>query len=224
MTTGLEVVLYDVTHTYTSDEVVVALDRADLVVPPGGSVALVGPSGSGKSTVLTLLAGLQRPVEGEVRVGEHVLSALSQRRLQALRAQTIAAVLQVPGAGLLPWASARQNLDLVRRAARAKGKGRAPEELLGRLGLEQVADAPVARLSGGEQQRVALATALVHRPAVLLLDEPTSQLDARSRGAALELLREVHDEEHATIVIATHDEEVAEITDAVVRVQDGRLL
>ena len=70
----------------------------------------------------------------------------------------------------------------------------------------------------------ALATALVHRPAVLLLDEPTSQLDARSRGAALELLREVHDEEHATIVIATHDEDVAEITDAVVRVQDGRLL
>jgi ABC-type lipoprotein export system ATPase subunit len=224
MTPGLEVALYDVTHTYTTDEVVVALDRADLTVPPGGSVALVGPSGSGKSTVLTLLAGLQKPDEGEVRVGEHVLSSLSQRRLHALRAETVAAVLQVPGAGLLPWASARENLDLVRRTARATRDGRSPEELLGRLGLEQVADTPVARLSGGEQQRVALATALVHRPAVLLLDEPTSQLDARSREAALALLREVHDEEHATVVIATHDEEVAQITDAVVRVQDGRLL
>ena len=224
MTTGLEVVLQDVTHTYTTDEVVVALDRADLTVAPGGSVALVGPSGSGKSTVLTLLAGLQKPDEGEVRVGEHVLSSLPQRRLHALRAETVAAVLQVPGAGLLPWASARENLDLVRRAARATRDGRSPEELLARLGLEQVADAPVARLSGGEQQRVALATALVHRPAVLLLDEPTSQLDARSRGAALALLREVHDEEHATIVIATHDEELAEITDDIVRVQDGRLL
>ncbi|HUR13492.1 MAG TPA: ATP-binding cassette domain-containing protein [Mycobacteriales bacterium] len=224
MTTGLEVVLRDVTHTYTTDEVVVALDRADLTVAPGGSVALVGPSGSGKSTVLTLLAGLQRPDEGEVRIGDHVVSSLPQRRLHALRAETVAAVLQVPGAGLLPWASARENLDLVRRAARATREGRSPEELLARLGLEQVADAPVARLSGGEQQRVALATALVHRPSVLLLDEPTSQLDARSRGAALALLREVHDEEHATIVIATHDREVAGITDDVVWVQDGRLL
>jgi ABC-type lipoprotein export system ATPase subunit len=224
MTTGLEVVLRDVTHTYTTDEVVVALDRADLTVAPGGSVALVGPSGSGKSTVLTLLAGLQKPDEGEVRIGEHVLPSLSQRRLHALRAETVAAVLQVPGAGLLPWASARQNLDLVRRKARATREGRSPEELLSRLGLEQVADAPVSRLSGGEQQRVALATALVHRPSVLLLDEPTSQLDARSRGAALVLLQEVHDEEHATIVMATHDEEVAEITDRVVRVWDGRLL
>jgi putative ABC transport system ATP-binding protein len=224
MSQGLEVVLADVTHTYTTDEVVVALDRADLTVAPGASVALVGPSGSGKSTVLTLLAGLQKPDRGEVRVGEHVISALPQRRLQALRAETVAAVLQVPGAGLLPWASARENLDLVRRAARASVEGRAPEELLQRLGLTQVADAPVARLSGGEQQRVALATALVHRPAVLLLDEPTSQLDARSRGAAMALLQEVHDEEHATIVIATHDEEVAAIADDVVRVRDGRLL
>jgi putative ABC transport system ATP-binding protein len=224
MTAGLEVVLRDVTHTYKTDEVVVALDRADLLVAPGGSVALVGPSGSGKSTVLTLLAGLQKPDEGEVRVGEHVLSSLSQRRLQALRAETVAAVLQVPGAGLLPWASARENLDLVRRAARATREGRSTPELLARLGLEQVADAPVARLSGGEQQRVALATALVHRPSVLLLDEPTSQLDARSRGAALALLREVHDEEHATIVIATHDQEVAQITDRIVWVREGRLL
>lgn len=224
MTTGLEVFLYDVTHTYRTDEVVVALDRADLAVAAGGSVALFGPSGSGKSTVLTLLAGLQKPDEGEVRVGEHVLSSLPQRRLQALRTETVAAVLQVPGAGLLPWASARENLDLVRRAARATRDGRSAEELLARLGLEQVADAPVARLSGGEQQRVALATALVHRPSVLLLDEPTSQLDARSRGAALALLQEIHDEEHATIVIATHDEEVARITDRVVWVQDGRLL
>jgi ABC-type lipoprotein export system ATPase subunit len=224
MTTGLEVVLRDVTHTYTTDEVVVALDRADLTVAPGGSVALVGPSGSGKSTVLTLLAGLQKPDEGEVRIGEHVLPSLSQRRLHALRAETVAAVLQVPGAGLLPWASARQNLDLVRRKARATREGRSPEELLSRLGLEQVADAPVSRLSGGEQQRVALATALVHRPSVLLLDEPTSQLDARSRGAALALLQQVHDEEHATIVIATHDQEVAAITGKVVWLQDGRLL
>jgi ABC-type lipoprotein export system ATPase subunit len=174
--------------------------------------------------VLTLLAGLQKPDEGEERIGEHVLPSLSQRRLHALRAETVAAVLQVPGAGLLPWASARQNLDLVRRKARATREGRSPEELLSRLGLEQVADAPVSRLSGGEQQRVALATALVHRPSVLLLDEPTSQLDARSRGAALALLQQVHDEEHATIVIATHDQEVAAITDKVVWLQDGRLL
>jgi ABC-type lipoprotein export system ATPase subunit len=221
---GLELRLHDVTRTYRADELVVALDRADLVVAAGSTTALVGPSGSGKSTVLTLLAGLQRPDSGQVHVGEHPVHALPQRRLQALRAETVAAVLQVPGAGLLPWATARENLDLVLRTARSTQPGRLPAELLARLGLEAVADVPVARLSGGEQQRVALATALVHRPAVLLLDEPTSQLDARSRGTALALLEEVSREEHATIVIATHDDEVAEVADAVVRVREGRLV
>ena len=220
---GLELRLRDVTRTYAVDELVIALDRADLTVAAGSTTALVGPSGSGKSTVLTLLAGLLRPDSGEIHVGPHAVHALPQRQLQQLRAQTVAAVLQVPGAGLLPWATARENLDLVRRTARATGDGREPQELLDRLGLHGVADVVVSRLSGGEQQRVALATALVHRPAVLLLDEPTSQLDARSRERALELLAEVHREEHATLVIATHDEEVAAIADEIVRVRDGRL-
>jgi ABC-type lipoprotein export system ATPase subunit len=220
---GLRVVLRDVTRTYVADELVVALDRADLTVEAGGSAALVGPSGSGKSTVLTLLAGLQRPDSGEVLVGEHALHSLPQRRLQTLRADTLAAVLQVPGAGLLPWATARENLELVLRRSQATAPGREPGELLSRLGLEKVADSVVARLSGGEQQRVALATALVHRPAVLLLDEPTSQLDARSREAAMALLEEVHSEEHSTVIMATHDEEVAALAGDIVRVRDGRL-
>ncbi len=222
--TGLELRLHDVTRTYRADELVIALDRADLLVEAGSCTALVGPSGSGKSTVLTLLAGLQRPDSGEVHVGEFAVHALSQRRLQALRAETVAAVLQVPGAGLLPWASARQNLELVLRAAVSSQPGREPAELLARLGLEAVADLPVARLSGGEQQRVALATALVHRPSVLLLDEPTSQLDARARSAALDLLAEVRRDEHATVVIATHDDEVAAVADTVVHVREGRLV
>ena len=220
---GLEVRLVDVTRTYAADELVVALDRVDLVVPAGTTTALVGPSGSGKSTVLTLLAGLQRPDSGEVHVGEHPVHALPQRRLQQLRADTVAAVLQVPGAGLLPWATARENLELVRTAATSNEPGRSPDELLDRLGLTEVADSLVARLSGGEQQRVALASALVHRPSVLLLDEPTSQLDARSRERALALLQDVHEQEHATLVVATHDEDVAAVADDVVRVRDGRL-
>jgi ABC-type lipoprotein export system ATPase subunit len=215
VSTGLPLRLVDVTRTYVADELVVALDRVDLEVTAGSSIALVGPSGSGKSTVLTLLAGLARPDSGEVWIGEHPLHSLPQRRLHALRSRTVAAVLQVPGAGLLPWATARANLALM--------GGAGHDELLDRLGLTAVADTVVARLSGGEQQRVALATALVHRPAVLLLDEPTSQLDARSREAALELLAEVAAVEHATVVVATHDEEVAAVTDRVVRVRDGRL-
>lgn len=221
---GLELRLLDVTRTYKADELVVALDRAHLVVPAGSCAALVGPSGSGKSTVLTLLAGLQRPDSGEVHVGSFPVHALGQRTLQALRAATVAAVLQVPGAGLLPWASARENLALVLRTAVCTRPGRKPDELLSRLGLSLVADVPVARLSGGEQQRVALATSLVHRPAVLLLDEPTSQLDARSRGAALELLDDIRREEQATFLIATHDEEVTAVADSVVQVRDGRLV
>ncbi|MGB8649642.1 MAG: ATP-binding cassette domain-containing protein, partial [Mycobacteriales bacterium] len=119
--------------------------------------------------------------------------------------------------------SARQNLALVRRAARGTAQSRDPAELLERLGVAGVADVPVSRLSGGEQQRVALATALVHRPAVLLLDEPTSALDARSRGLVLELLQEIGREEHATLVLATHDEEVASVVQDVVTVRDGRV-
>ena len=203
--------LVDVTRTYVADELVVALDRVDLDVASGSSVALVGPSGSGKSTVLTLLAGLARPDSGQVYVGEHPLHSLSQQRLHALRTRTIAAVLQVPGAGLLPWATARANLALM--------GGAGHDDLLDRLGLGAVADTVVARLSGGEQQRVALATALVHRPAVLLLDEPTSQLDARSRDVVLALLAEMD----GTVVVATHDEEVAALADRIVRVRDGRL-
>lgn len=211
MTPGLPLRLVDVTRTYVADELVVALDRVDLEVAAGSSIALVGPSGSGKSTVLTLLAGLARPDSGEVHVGAHPLHSLSQRRLHSLRARTIAAVLQVPGAGLLPWATARANLALM--------GGSGHDALLEQLGLGGVADTVVARLSGGEQQRVALATALVHRPAVLLLDEPTSQLDAHSRDVVLALIAQTG----GTLVVATHDEEVAAVADRIVRVRDGRL-
>ena len=213
---GLALRLHDVTRTYRGAELVVALDRADLDVPAGSTLALVGPSGSGKSTVLTLLAGLQRPDSGEVHIGEHALHALPEKKLSALRAGTVGALLQVPGAGLLPWLTARANLELVRRAG---GPERDAAEMLERLGLLAVADQQAARLSGGEQQRLALACALLHEPPVLLLDEPTSQLDARSRTAVLDLLSEVD----ATVVLATHDEEVAAVADRIVRVRDGRL-
>ena len=203
----------DVTRTYVADELVVALDRADLDVAAGSTTALLGPSGSGKSTVLTLLAGLQRPDSGEIHVGDAAVHLLPQRRLHALRAGTVAAVLQVPGAGLLPWASARDNLALVARR----------DDLLERLGLTAVADLPVARLSGGEQQRVALATAVAVEPQVLLLDEPTSQLDATSRAAVLALLDELREQRGTTVVVATHDDDVAQAADDLVRVRDGRL-
>jgi putative ABC transport system ATP-binding protein len=221
--TGLAVRLRGVAHEYVSaDSRVQALRGVDLDVPAGAWHVLVGPSGSGKSTVLHLLAGLVRPTRGEVHVGPDALHLLPERRLRALRAGPVAVLLQAAGQTLLPWASARQNVELVRRTCAVRDPERAGP-LLDRLGLTGVADRPVARLSGGEQQRVALAAALVTRPGLLLVDEPTSQLDRGRRDAVLALLHAARAASGATVVLTTHDPAAAVGADAVWRVADGLL-
>jgi putative ABC transport system ATP-binding protein len=196
-----------------------------LDVPAGAYVALMGPSGCGKSTLLSLLAGLLRPSTGEIWIGDEPVHRLPERRLLRLRATTVAVVLQSSGQTLLPYATVRQNLTWVRRSARWSGSpaGRPVDELLDRLYLTELADRPVAGLSGGEQQRVALAASLVHVPSVLLVDEPTSQLDEASRDAALELLDDVRRDAGATMLVATHDPAVADRADQHWRMRDGQL-
>jgi len=225
--TGLAVRLRSVVHEYDAEgERVRALRGVDLDVPAGSSCAVVGPSGSGKSTVLHLLAGLARPTAGELWVGEHAVHALTERQLGALRSGSVAVLLQSPGQTLLPWATAAENVELVRRAGGrgTRRAGRGTAGLLDRLGLAGVADRPVAGLSGGEQQRVALAAALVHRPGLLLADEPTSQLDRATRDATLALLDEVRRESGATLLLTTHDPALAATADAVVHLRDGHLV
>lgn len=202
-----------------------ALTDIELEVASGAFVALMGPSGCGKSTLLALLAGLLRPTAGEIWIGAEPVHRLTERRLLQLRATTAAVVLQSSGQTLLPYATVRQNLAWVRRSARWPGNppGRDVDELLDRLLLTTLAGRTVAGLSGGEQQRVALAASLVHVPSVLLVDEPTSQLDETTRDAALDLLDDVRREAGATMLVATHDPAVAARADGHWRMRDGRL-
>lgn len=201
------------------------LTDIDLDVADGSYVALMGPSGCGKSTLLSLLAGLLRPTAGEIWIGDNAVHRLPERQLLRMRATTVAVVLQSSGQTLLPYATVRQNLSWIRRSARWHGSppGRDIDQLIERLLLTELTDRTVAGLSGGEQQRVALAASLVHVPSLLLVDEPTSQLDETTRDAALDLLDDVRREAGATMLVATHDPIVAARADQHWRMRDGKL-
>lgn len=197
---------------------VVALRGIDLDVDPGEFVALLGPSGSGKSTVLGLLAGVLRPSAGRVLIGPHDVGRMAPRALARLRGSVVALILQNPSRNLLAYATVRQNV------AFAAGKsGRSSDELIERLGLAALADRVVGHLSGGEQQRVAIAAALSSGAQLVLADEPTSQLDAVSRAHVMELLAQVHAEFGCTLVIVTHDASVAARSPRTVTIRDGRV-
>jgi putative ABC transport system ATP-binding protein len=197
------------------------VDGVSLTVAAGEVVGLVGPSGSGKSTTLLLLAGLEPPDEGWVRLDGTDLSTLGRRALQRLRRERVAVVFQ--GYGLLSLLTAAENVELPFRVARRGHEvaATASWRWLGMLGLADRADQRVDQLSGGEQQRVALARALAVDAAVLLVDEPTAELDEGNRVRVTGLLRDAADR-GAAIVVATHDPDVVQLCDRVVRLVDGR--
>ncbi len=223
---GLDIHFEGVVHLYPSDEGdVVALRGVDLDVEAGEEFALLGPSGSGKSTVLALLAGLHRPSAGRIRLGEYDLGRLSNRQLLRLRAAEVSLVLQDPARNLLPYATAAQNVEFSQRGARARGH-RPPwgaVELLEQLGMGQLAHRTVATLSGGEQQRVAIATGVAPAPRLLLVDEPTSQLDTQNRDQVIALLRDINQRLGATVVSVTHDPAVGAAMPRTVTIRDGRI-
>ncbi|MFE7855304.1 ABC transporter ATP-binding protein [Streptomyces sp. NPDC101209] len=197
----------------------VALDAADLRIESGTAVALTGPSGSGKSTVLHLLGGMDRPSDGTVEVdGEE----LTPRRLDAHRRRVgfvfqrfhLLPALTVLDNVLAPVLPRRVDFD---RQARAK-------ELLEAVGLAERADALPSELSGGQQQRVAIARALINRPGLLLADEPTGNLDSATGRDIVELLLSLRERYGTTLLVATHDVEVAANCDRIVRLHDGRIV
>src|SRR5829696_8557555 len=199
------------------------VDGVSLEVDDGQVVGLVGPSGSGKSTTLLLLAGLEPPDAGVVRLDGQDLATLGAAGRQALRRDRVALVFQ--GYGLLSLLTARENVELPFRVARRDpaAAATAATRWLGLLGLGDRADQRTDQLSGGERQRVALARALAVEPALLLVDEPTAELDEENRDRAVGLLRDAADR-GAAVVVATHDPEVVELCDRVVRLVDGRPL
>jgi putative ABC transport system ATP-binding protein len=199
----------------------VALRGLDLRIEPREMVAVVGPSGSGKSTMLSVGAAMDVPSAGDVRVAGRSLARMSESELAGLRAHEIGIVFQ--SGNLWPTLSAREN---VAASARIAGRGANAEsesrEALARFGLERRADHTPDRLSGGEQQRVAIAAVAARRPSIVFADEPTGELDAANEAIVLEVLRKLRDDYEAAVVIVTHSGSVAETCDRVVDVSDGR--
>ncbi|MFB2586562.1 ABC transporter ATP-binding protein [Herbiconiux liukaitaii] len=202
-----------------------ALQGLDLLVRAGEVLAIVGASGSGKSTLLGILSGLDAPTAGRARVAGHDLTSLRGAHLVEYRRSTVGFVRQQSSRNLLPALSAAENVALPlalagvgrrRRSARAA-------ELLGALGLADRAHRRPAQLSGGEQQRVSIAVALANSPRVLLADEPTGQLDARTGDEVFATLRTANDEFGCTVVIVTHDGAVAGQVRRTVAIRDGRI-
>jgi lipoprotein-releasing system ATP-binding protein len=196
----------------------------DLAVGAGEMVAVVGASGVGKSTLLHLLGGLDRADEGAILVGETEVTSLTDDRLVAFRNRELGFVFQFHH--LLPEFSALENAEMPMRIARLKLAEARPraEALLRRVGLGDRLDHRPGMLSGGEQQRVAVARALVMHPKVLLADEPTGDLDEQTAASLQALLREMHQAYGLTSIIATHNSRVAAACDRVLRLERGRLV
>ena len=195
----------------------------DLAVEKGEMVAVMGASGVGKSTLLHVLGGLDRPDNGEVRVGEIDVTRVNDQELVAFRNRHVGFVFQFHH--LLPEFTAIENAEMPLRIARvpvadARPKARA---LLERVGLGERLDHRPGMLSGGEQQRVAVARALVMQPALLLADEPTGDLDERTADALHQLLRDMHAEFGLTAIIATHNPRLAQQCDRILRLEGGAL-
>jgi ABC-type lipoprotein export system ATPase subunit len=222
-----EILCQDVVRIFTSEGVEVqALQGLNLSVAAGDLVALVGASGSGKSTLLTILSGLDRPTAGTAQVAGHDLVTMSARQRQVFRRDTVGFVWQQTARNLLPYLSAAENVALPlvlapRRRSRAARRARVTE-LLEVLGVAHVADRRPGELSGGEQQRVAIATAVANGPRVLLADEPTGELDEATSADVLEAIRHMTTQLGMTTLIVTHDPTVAEHVRRTVRIRDGR--
>jgi len=216
----------NVVHVYGSaGNEVAALRGVDLVIEPGEMVALLGPSGSGKTTLLWHLAGLLKPTAGTVEIDGRPLSGLSGRALTRMRLREVGLLLQNPGSNLLPGLTALGNVLFAqaptRRTRRVKRKR--ARDLLDRVGLSDAALRPAGLLSGGEQQRLALAVALANGPRLLLADEPTSQLDPDSAADVIELIQAANLSLRTTVVAVTHDPEVAAALGRTVTIRDGRV-
>ena len=205
------------------DAFVDALQDVDLAIARGEFVALVGPSGSGKSTVLSLIGGLDRPTSGEVWINGTELSSSDERTLTRHRRQHVGFVFQ--SFNLLPRLTAEENvaLPLMFSGVPEKERLARAQALLRRVGLGPRLTHRPNQLSGGEQQRVAIARALVGHPALLLADEPTGNLDTATGAEIMGLLKELNQERGLTLLVVTHDAEVAAFADRVVRLRDGQV-
>lgn len=223
---GLAIGTADLTKRYGTDaSPVYALRGVTLEVARGERVALLGKSGSGKSTLLNLLGGLDRPTSGALRVGGHDVDRLSRRELSRFRSATVGMIFQ--SFHLIPSRTALQNVELpsIFAGRPARERRALAKQALESVGLGARLHHRPTALSGGENQRVAVARALVNRPQVVLADEPTGNLDSATAQEVMSLILDHIQEHRATLILVTHDEELARTcTDRVLRLKDGQLL
>jgi putative ABC transport system ATP-binding protein len=201
---------------------VAALEDVDLQVRAGELLAVVGASGSGKTTLLQLLGALDRPTSGAIAFAGRPLGGMSERELTLLRRTRIGFVFQQ--FNLIPTLTARQNVEAKLAVATGGPRSRLADDLLDSVGLRGRAHHLPSQLSGGEQQRVAIARALSTSPSVVLADEPTGNLDTSTGREILDLLRTLSAEHGQTVVLITHDRELAESSPRVIELRDGRIL
>ena len=206
------------------DEVVKALVAAELTVMPGEFVCLMGPSGSGKSTLLNMIGGLDRPTKGTIKVAGRDTASLTESQFAALRHDTIGFIFQ--SYNLIPFLSAVENVELPlmfepfdRKSLRKRAL-----ELLELVGLGHRVDHQPTKMSGGEQQRTAIARSLISSPTLVLADEPTANLDHRTGETVVRMLRDLCSTLGVTVVASTHDPTVADEASRVVRMKDGQIV
>ena len=220
---GAEVRTVGVVHVYrVAGTDVAALRGVDLAVAPGERVALLGPSGSGKSTLLSVIAGLRRPSAGSVLVDGRDIARFSESELYAYRSDSLGLMMQGAVSNLLPYASPGENVAFVSERARSRSSHDVAAEALAAAGLADERR-PVALLGRADQQAAALAVAMAGGPRLLLVDEPTSQLDDDARESLLDTLVQTTTAVGTTLLMVTHDEGVARRMQRMVRMRDGRV-
>lgn len=210
---------------HVGTHIVRALDSISLTIKHGEMVAIIGPSGSGKSTLMNTLGCLDQPTSGSFVLNGQDVSGLSDNQLAETRSRQLGFVFQ--SYNLLPRETALSNVELpLKYSGGYSGKDRrsAAKTALDRVGLSERYDHRPMQMSGGEQQRVGIARALVKNPELILADEPTGNLDTKSSAEVIEMLRSLNDEDGKTIVVVTHDTEVAEAMNRIIAFRDGRIV
>jgi putative ABC transport system ATP-binding protein len=200
---------------------IVVLDNISLKIESGEFLAVTGNSGSGKTTLLSLLSGLDKPSSGRVRINQRDITDLNEDALAPLRNETIGFVFQ--SFHLVPSLTALENVSFPAELRKDKNAVERAKALLIRVGLQDRNTSFPHQLSGGEKQRVAICRALINEPKILFADEPTGNLDSGNSDAILQLLRELYTEHQATLIMATHNNDIAAMADRIIFLEDGRI-
>lgn len=221
---GLAISTSGLVHIYRSQgHDVAALSGIGITVRPGELVGLLGPSGAGKSTLLQLCGGLLTPSAGRLQIGEHNLATMTEPELDRMRARDVGIVLQGAGRNLVPYLSPIDNVRYAQRAASRDPSLPKPEEVLELVGLTDQARMPLTSLTPGQIQLCAVAVGIATFPGLLLADEPTSQLDHRARDEVLAAISTINESTGMTVLLITHDPEVAAVLPRTITIRDGRI-